>query len=53
MGEYDLNYFVGKEQEGTIFSKISKSSSDVRGKGVFFLIMIMLERLLNVNILIK
>lgn len=36
MGEYDLNYFVGKEQEGTIFAKISKSSSGVRGKGGFF-----------------
>ena len=36
MGEYDLNYFVRKEQKGTIFAKISKSSSGVRGKGGFF-----------------
>lgn len=36
MGKYDLNYFFGKEQKGTIFAKISKSSSGVRGKGGFF-----------------
>ena len=36
MSKYDLNYFVDEEKNGTIFAKISKSSSDVRGKGGYF-----------------
>ena len=35
MKEFDINYFIEKENEGVIFGKISKSSREVTGKGGF------------------